>query len=195
MEKMKYVQTYCQKRMTIYNYTCYAGLERYDGVYARDKVILRCNLSDIIMRDIFLSDANMEYAYGVCLTLMGIQSINMDYLQSQQYLSDMLKLLVKQDLVFRRKLEEVFYFKFKLANPPMSFFDAIQIEFRNAYELAFNEFLRTTSAIGFSINYKDGPIVWYSIDDTADNVVHCSKKFTQEVVSNAKNWRHLIEAR
>lgn len=194
MEKMYYVQTNCVRNKSILGYEYFVGLEAYRGITARNKVILRCNLSDVIVRDNYLSEENMGYADGLCKFLMGVSFKGIDLNDFFKFMSDGLKVFMSSDSKFNDKLCELYYVKYMLSSEETSFFRVLENDFRDSYEAALKRFISTIRAQGFSLIYKDGASMWYGIDDVSSNIVYHDKMFKQEVISNAKSWKCVFEA-
>lgn len=195
MEKLLYIQSNGLRDQTILGYQTMKYLENYRGINARNKVVLKCDLSKPILRGAWLSEINMEVANGICCTLMAIDA-PADLNDFSYWITHKLQILMKSDELFKRKLEELYHFKFKPQFCPNSnFFLVVTDAFRERYELVRTTFSSTTTAIGFQIIYEDGPEVWFAVDDVANNEILYDKQFEIEVVSNAKNWRRNIRCR
>lgn len=178
---------------TILGYESFIGLDAYYGITARNKVVLKCDLSEPIVRGNYLSEDNMQFASGLCNFLMGISFKGKDFMDFVNSMSDGLKVFMSNDEVFKNKICELYYFKYMLSLEDVSFFRIIENDFRDIYGQVLKKFVSTMRAQGFSIIYKDGPCIWYGIDDVANNVVYHDEMFKQEVVSNAKSWKRVFE--
>lgn len=195
MKKMLYVRTHCQEFHSIFGYDKYDGLDAYRGVYAREKVILKCNLAPQIVQDRYLSDENLGYANVFCNVMMGTVYRGNDMAELQNVTSSCIKEFVELDMIFRRKLEEIYHFKYLTAEKPISMFQAISEDFRNSYTEEVKRFLGSLGAIGLTVMYYDGAVVWYAVSDSADTVVSYDGRYRQEVVSNAKTWRYIFDVK
>lgn len=195
MEKLLYIKDNGFQEKTLLGYTTMKGLDAYRGINARNKVVLCCDLSKPILRGTWVEEENLVFANGVCSTLMAIGAPT-DYVSFSNWISSKLLVLVKSDEIFKRKMEELYHFKFKPRFYPNSnFFIVIAEAFKESYQAVHTLFSKTTSAIGFQIIYEDGPVVWFAIDDVANNEILQDRQFEIEVVSNAKNWRREIKYR
>jgi len=187
MEKLYYINDEAEIVQTKYNFVFIPGIaEKYRGRTARGKVVIAIRDKNCLRNVMDVESLGYPLVNQVMYTLSGHDP-------TAKIVSEVLKILYKDDPVFHRYLATVYYSRFlaKEKGNSNTILDFIMTDISLRLGMSrnkMNSYLR-----GVSHMYTNGIEYYYSVSDKEDSKVTIPIGYDYEVLTNAKAWSGSIQ--